>query len=1111
MKRRWTSQTGMHTLVGATFPALVVALTIAACLPTLSLGITGEHVCHRVDNYTVTSRERYTEPVEILTLVWCLQIPPRCPQTRVELRTRWRMKTEVKYKSVPVCCEGYVMQELIGNGSGNAKCVPYCKKCRSGVCTATNECTCDPGFQGQDCAYECPQGSWGQNCENECSCVHEVTCNPVNGKCECPAGWTGPRCESKCPEGQWGAGCNSVCLCGGPEARCHHESGECIEPDDAGNSGAPTDVFEASGNLLPVDYIDVIDFDKEALLPRVTEHDSGTPRVDEAVLPRGEQRGPGDGLRSTVGLSLGVVEGQPVTQRPTTPLRRSTKQPGITTTDGNQFSRKQPTDAGAAAKKSIGFDFDEARSNFRVIVSPKTEYVKNTRGDEPNGIPIDVAAMIVVGALVSLGLTSVAALMIFHIRSRLLKAALSMYNQERAVERQYAASAEKDIDTKGLDVTIGTLPRTMTRINPMYDAGSGSDSAGLAFDERPVEYANGTVTIGIRLSSNLRDLLESHYDKPAPCSHRHGGPGSSVGATALGPDGDSGVEHVYAEIPHSAPYYFDVYCCDGFTWTPDIGKCDTHTIHKPDCQGTAWCIPSDPFACGLLRRNMEVKTFVLVVVIVGLCESCSAKHTITDFAIPRNCSELYSVENPRYVPYEERYWKINWLGIGKWKTRTNYRLEKHISYQSRATCCPGYANFSASQCIPVCTKSCGPNGVCSQPELCKCDDGYWLNLDECEPKCEPGCGPHGFCSTPGQCSCVKGYRRKDHACEPICAEACINAECISPDTCSCLDGYVPLEGKQSHACSPYCSTGCANGSCHEPEVCLCDDGYRLVDNRTKCKPICSQDCGMGKCTAPETCSCLEGFVKRNATVAGSGCIVACGCENGWCNETSAACDTCKEGYELLWVNDSSACQPYCEGGCSNGRCVGPQWCECDDDYLPENDTMGNPRCTRTCGGECTHGTCDPENNTCACLHGWVGKYCDRPDAALCLIANRSNFTWLEGGWNGSRCSERCQREVNSTADCTAQPNGDVDAALNATCFMSIDSPCNVLIVQSERYEPQTDVGTIVTLTVLVAVLLLASVVALFVRRRTRRTRELLKSVQGRKNREELANSDTISL
>lgn len=50
----------------------------------------------------------------------------------------------------------------------------------------------------------------------------------------------------------------------------------------------------------------------------------------------------------------------------------------------------------------------------------------------------------------------------------------------------------------------------MTRVNPMYANSMGEvGPATIAMDDRSVpitaaEYANGTVTIGIRLSSNLR-------------------------------------------------------------------------------------------------------------------------------------------------------------------------------------------------------------------------------------------------------------------------------------------------------------------------------------------------------------------------------------------------------------------------------------------------------------------------------------------------------------------------------------------------------------------------------------------------------------------------------
>ncbi|KAJ8682438.1 hypothetical protein QAD02_018230, partial [Eretmocerus hayati] len=510
--------------------------------------------------YTVTSREPYEEPVEILKFVWCLQVPPRCLKTHTEMRERWRTKEEVRFKNVPSCCEGYTMQEPVGKGSADAKCVPFCKKCLGGVCTAPNHCTCEPGFQGHDCASECPQGRWGLNCENKCNCLRDVRCNPVDGHCECPPGWMGSRCERKCPEGQWGRGCNSPCMCESLLARCHHENGECIEPLDP--NSLPMDTFEASGtsgNSLPskplggsMDYVDVIDFDKDTTLPRLPE-----PGMEDSVTGMAPISLPDEMM------PVQVLDGSPggkAVSRDDEMILSSTRSGVISTTTRRRPSHVQeaPTVVlGQPAAKSFHQEEAQRNNNFRVIVSPKNDYVKTTRagGDSVasmSAIPIDVAAMIVVGGLISIGLTSVAVLMIFHVRSRLLKAALSMYSQDK-IEREYA---EKDNDPgKNLGVTIGTLPRgTLSRINPVYSGGSETGSSILTFDERPVEYANGTVTIGIRLSSHLRDLLESHYDRPASCN----GPGSLRTAPMAQAESDV-LEHVYDEIPLSAPLNFTKY------------------------------------------------------------------------------------------------------------------------------------------------------------------------------------------------------------------------------------------------------------------------------------------------------------------------------------------------------------------------------------------------------------------------------------------------------------------------------------------------------------------------------------------------------------------------
>ncbi|XP_023313577.1 uncharacterized protein LOC106659242 isoform X1 [Trichogramma pretiosum] len=583
----------------------LLALACCQCWPVATIfGLTGENVCHRVENFTVTSRERYVEPVVIHTLAWCLQIPPRCPQKRTEMRERWRMKTEVKFKSVPVCCEGYVMQEVVGNAStADAKCVPRCEKCRSGVCVAPNQCSCDPGFQGQDCARECPQGSWGQNCKNQCNCQGDLTCNPINGDCLCPAGWTGSRCESKCPDGQWGQSCSSTCQCESPRTRCHHETGECpattAATSNADNGELLIDPYEASGvNLAPNAAADekllqagpavlapdqeynaeVIDFDKEASsVPRIVdaeENDSATisslpddllPAVT-TVQPTARTVGSSDSSSTRI---IGTIRTATTTQL-NPAVTAATNEAAAT--EGNQLSRsKRPLEKQQQPATPPGerFDFDEQQNNFRVIVSPH----KGDSSSAKSSIPIDVAAMIVVGALVSIGLTSVAALMIFHARSRLLKTALSIYGPDKVIDqRQYIekdatlGSTTTSASSKTLDVNVATLPRgTLTRTSPIYGTSVDTNAALLTFDDRPPEYANGTVTIGIRLSSNIRDLLESHYDRPASCSGTMrnstatlpttGAATTTTTSLGVGEPPDA-TEHVYDEIPLSSPFFF---------------------------------------------------------------------------------------------------------------------------------------------------------------------------------------------------------------------------------------------------------------------------------------------------------------------------------------------------------------------------------------------------------------------------------------------------------------------------------------------------------------------------------------------------------------------------
>lgn len=92
----------------------------------------------------------------------------------------------------------------------------------------------------------------------------------------------------------------------------------------------------------------------------------------------------------------------------------------------------------------------------------------------PSSIPLDIA-LIVVASIVSLGLTSVAVVMVLHMRSKLVETVrLSVYDDEKtkSQERETAASSNSRISTI---VSNGGLPRKYHRpsiplCNPNRDA-----------------------------------------------------------------------------------------------------------------------------------------------------------------------------------------------------------------------------------------------------------------------------------------------------------------------------------------------------------------------------------------------------------------------------------------------------------------------------------------------------------------------------------------------------------------------------------------------------------------------------------------------------------------
>ena len=93
---------------------------------------------------------------------------------------------------------------------------------------APNENDRDDSFRRKKrrVSKSCPPGKWGEDCGNDCPCLNGAQCNPLTGECTCTPGWHGQQCNIKCPYRTYGQGCKERCNCqnGG---NCDHISGAC--------------------------------------------------------------------------------------------------------------------------------------------------------------------------------------------------------------------------------------------------------------------------------------------------------------------------------------------------------------------------------------------------------------------------------------------------------------------------------------------------------------------------------------------------------------------------------------------------------------------------------------------------------------------------------------------------------------------------------------------------------------------------------------------------------------------------------------------------------------------------------------------------------------------
>ncbi|PNF32168.1 hypothetical protein B7P43_G00723 [Cryptotermes secundus] len=215
----------MHNEAAAMTPLALATLLLAVGTVLSVAELTGENVCHKRETYTVTLRVTVKEPVHVKTYTWCLKVPPRCTKYKVEMRDRIKIQTEVRERVVDVCCAGYALDWT------ETQCLPVCKGCLHGVCATPDTCSCEPGYTGDRCDIECPEGLWGPACGLQCQCRNAATCNHISGDCKCTDGWRGSLCDVTCPKGTYGHACLKECNCetgdSDESAICDHVTGDC--------------------------------------------------------------------------------------------------------------------------------------------------------------------------------------------------------------------------------------------------------------------------------------------------------------------------------------------------------------------------------------------------------------------------------------------------------------------------------------------------------------------------------------------------------------------------------------------------------------------------------------------------------------------------------------------------------------------------------------------------------------------------------------------------------------------------------------------------------------------------------------------------------------------
>ncbi|KOX80234.1 Platelet endothelial aggregation receptor 1 [Melipona quadrifasciata] len=561
-----------------------------------------DNVCSRLENYTVTSMETYTEPVVVNTFTWCLQIPPRCPKTRTEMRQRYRLKkletvepartvtylvelllvksydkvhtrvaqpfrtisrllflavwrTELKTRIVNECCDGYkTISSNEETSPAGVKCVPLCEKCSSGICVSPNQCQCVPGSQDKNCQNTCPPGTWGFKCEEKCNCAGDVACNPIDGHCVCPPGLHGQICNKPCPSDRWGPGCAFPCDCKDPIGECHPETGRCIH-DDLDNTVPVqnTSYSRNEENSVTVNFT-IIQLGRES--SRIWE----TTETSTAEETRGKQT---CAIYVIIVVSfdelLEDVRETPVTLDNPDVRTTSPETSSVSTSDEKKIRTQAHEDGNSSTAKPVIVwvsvperrrNLDKDRGKF-AMKNPYVGHVDDNANLHDIGPPkTDYVKNIhkdIQPAPISLDIALIVVASIVSLGLTSVAVAMVLHMRSKLLEAARISiyeegktkNQESTNTTKISSIVAGTLPQTPIRLVPLFaSTPEPRVMPSMTNNDLTSNYANGAATIGLRISGNLHGLFQEDHYDRPPATRIH-----------LQNDFDLNTEHVYDEIP----------------------------------------------------------------------------------------------------------------------------------------------------------------------------------------------------------------------------------------------------------------------------------------------------------------------------------------------------------------------------------------------------------------------------------------------------------------------------------------------------------------------------------------------------------------------------------